>query len=187
MNQTNKNYARTLNRYLKQWDNAGVSSDLVDETRANLEMFYDKYGIETDDNFFNPNMELSESAETEFEMIMDSFGDKAGSSINEMKRQYESVSEEFKERFGVESFEDYIEFTDNMKNAMSNANIKDIISSEQIAELYSVASSKNMSANDVDYMMMLEYQSSGKTYEKLYNQILGAIESYDEDMEFGWD
>lgn len=186
MNQTNKNYARTLNRRLKQWDESGIESDLVEETRADLEMFYDKWGIEADDNFFTTNAHLSEEAEAELERIMDSFGNNAGSSIKEMERSYNEKSEEYKERFGVDSFEDYINFTDKMKNAMSNADIKNIISSEQIAELYAVASSKNMGADFVDYTLMMEYQSSGKTFEALYNQILGAIDSYDETMEFGW-
>lgn len=187
MNQTNKNYARTLNRRLNQWDDEGLENNLVKETRENLELFYDKYGIETDDNYFATNIHLSPEAEEEFERIMDAFGDKAGSSVNEMKRKYEEQSDEFKERFGVESMEDYIEFTDNMKNAMSNEMIKDIISSEEIAELYSIASNRQISADDVDYMLMMEYQSGGKTFESLYNQILGAIEAYDATMEFGWD
>lgn len=187
MNQTNKNYARTLNRRLEGWDDAGVESDLVNETRANLEMFYDKYGIETDENFFDPNMHLTPEAEEEFERIMDAFGDKAGSSINEMRRQYESQAEEYEERFNVGSFDEYMEFTDRMKNAMSNQSIKEIISSEQLAELYAIASSKNIGADFVDYTLMMEYESSGKTFEGLYNQILGAIESYDATLDFGWD
>lgn len=186
MKAENKSYARTLNRRLQGWYDAGIESDLVKTTKSMLEMFYDRYSIETDERYFATNLELTPQAEAEYELIMDMYGNQAGSSINEMKRQYESVKEEFKTKYSVNTFEDYIKFTDAMKIGMAVHNLKDIISSEQLAELYSVASGKGISPEDVDYMLILEYQSSGKTYDALYNQILGAIETYDDSLQFGW-
>ena len=187
MNQTNKNYARTLNKRLKGWDDAGIESDLVRQTRALLEMFYDKYGFEADANYFATDLYLTPQAEEEYSAIMDQFGNKAGSSINEMRRSYEEKKEEYAERFDVNSFPEYVAFTDKMKQALLAKQLKEIISSEQIAELYSVASSKNIPFDEVDRMLIFEYQSSGKVFDALYEQILGAIESYDATLEFGWD
>lgn len=184
-------YAKTLNNRLKGWDKEGVESNLVKETRANLEMFYDKYGIETDDNFFARNLDLTPEQEKEYEKIMDSFGDKAGSSVNEMKREYERVADEYKERFNVNDFEGYINFTDKMKQSRNDRILKNILSSDQIAELYSIASQNNISADAVDELIIFEYESHKEYYDKniekasgrrfnsndtLYNNMLNILE-----------
>lgn len=194
MKRENQTYARTLNRRLKGWDNSGVDSNLVNEVRENLEVFYDKYGIETDDNFFATDLNLPPEVEAEYERLMDSFGDMAGSSVNEMLRQYEQESDEYKERFNVNSFEDYMKFTDKMKQARSDRVLKNILSSDQIAELYTIASQHNISGNTVDELILFEYQSQQGFYdqhigerganEPLYNNMLNILQGFidDEDI-----
>ena len=129
MKQTNKNYARTLNRRLKQWDESEMSSNLINQTRENLEMFYNKYGIETDDNFFATNLDLTAQQESEYEKIMDAFGEQAGSSLKEMEREYNRLSDEYKGRWEVNSLEDFITFTDKMKQSQNDRVLKSIRSS----------------------------------------------------------
>lgn len=173
MNQTNKNYARTLNRRLKQWDESEMSSNLINQTRENLEMFYNKYGIETDDNFFATNLDLTAQQETEFEKIMDAFGEQAGSSLKEMEREYNRLSDEYKSRWEVDSLEDFITFTDKMKQSQNDRILKSIISSEQIADLYAVASNKNISLDTVDELLVFEYESQQEFYDKFIDQSRG--------------
>ena len=200
MKAENKSYARTLNNRLKGWDKSGVSSDLVEETRENLEMFYNKYGIETDDNFFSTNLALSDKAEGEYERIMDAFGNKAGSSINEMRRQYEIDKEAYQVKFNVNTFEEYINFTDKMKQSQSDKVIKNIMSSSQIAELYTIASQANYSGDIVDQLLIFEYESQQEFYDKsvdktrhnandpLYNSMLRILEDLtSEEDKDAWD
>ena len=92
----------------------------------------------------------------------------------------------YRDRYDIESFDEFIEFTDNMKNALSDGLIKDIISSEQIAELYTVASNRQMGADAVDKLISETYQRSGRTFDRLYNDVMGAINNYDAEMEQGW-
>ena len=184
------NYANTLNRRLKVWDKNDIESNLVKETRENLEMFYQKYGIEADYNFFAKNLDLSTEAEREFENIMDSFGDKAESSYNEMSREYDRLSDQYKDRWDIESTEDFINFTDKMKQHQNDRILKKIISSDQIAELYTIASNMNISGDTVDDLIMFEYQSQQAFYERniqegeynandpLYNNMLRILEDY---------
>lgn len=173
MNQTNKNYARNLNRRLKQWDESEMSSNLINQTRENLEMFYNKYGIETDDNYFATNLDLTAQQEKEYEKIMDAFGDQAGSSLKEMEREYNRLSDEYKSRWDVNSLEDFITFTDRMKQSQNDRVLKSIISSEQIADLYAVASNKNISLDTVDELLLFEYESQQEFYDKFIDQSRG--------------
>lgn len=182
MKRENQTYARTLNRRLKGWDNEGLESNLVKETRENLEMFYDKYDIEWDSDFFASNLDLTPEQEKEYEEIMDAFGDMAGSNINEMKRAWEERKDEYEEMYNVESFEDFINFTDQMKLYENDAVMRSVISSSQIAELYSVSSEKaGFSPAKADKVIQTIYDVSGNTlsYNTLYNEVLRAIKSYD--------
>ena len=175
MKAENKSYARTLNRRLKDWDKEGMESNLVKEVREDLEMFYDKYDIETNEDYFSANLDLTPEEEAEYERIMDKFGNKAGSNVNEMKRTYEEHAEDYETDYGIESFEEFIEFTDNMKLYESDALIRDIISSEQIAELYSKASSSGKSYEDINQMISDIYNEEGMTFNNLYNKVLSMI------------
>lgn len=182
MKRENQTYARTLNRRLKGWDNEGIESNLVKETRENLEMFYDKYDIEWDSDFFASNLDLTPEQEKEYEEIMDAFGDMAGSNINEMKRAWEDRKDEYEEMYNVETFEDFINFTDQMKLYENDAVMRSVISSSQIAELYSVSSEKaGFSPAKADKVIQTIYDVSGNTlsYNTLYNEVLRAIKSYD--------
>ena len=182
MKRENQTYARTLNRRLKGWDNEGLESNLVKETRENLEMFYDKYDIEWDSDFFASNLDLTPEQEKEYEEIMDAFGDMAGSNINEMKRAWEERKDEYEEMYNVKSFEDFINFTDQMKLYENDAVMRSVISSSQIAELYSVSSEKaGFSPAKADKVLQTIYDVSGNTlsYNTLYNEMLRAIKSYD--------
>ena len=182
----NKSYARTLNRRLKGWDKEGMESNLVKEVREDLEMFYDKYDIEANEDYFSANLDLTPEEEAEYERIMDKFGNKAGSNINEMKRKYEEVKDDYETNYNVKTFEDFINFTDQMKIYESDALLRDIISSEQVSELYSKASKKGMSYEKVDDLILNTYEgkdkkgkkiagAGGLTYNNLYNKVLDII------------
>lgn len=196
-------YAKTLNNRLKGWDEEDIESNLIRETRENLEMFYNKYGIETDDNYFARDLDLTPEQEREYEKIMDSFGDKAGSNINEMRKEYNRVAKDYKARFNVNSFEDFINFTDKMKQRQNDRVLKNIISSDQIAELYTIASQFNMSGDTVDELIIFEYESNQEFYDKhidesrynandkLYQNMINILEEYrqddEEDDAWSWD
>lgn len=196
-------YAKTLNRRLKGWDDEDIESNLIRETRDNLEMFYNKYGIETDDNYFARDLDLTPEQEREYEKIMDSFGNKAGSNINEMRKEYNRMAKDYKARFNVNTFEDFINFTDKMKQSQNDRVLKNIISSDQIAELYTIASQFNMSGNSVDELIVFEYESNQEFYDrhidesrynandKLYQNMINILEEYRQDDEendaWSWD
>lgn len=184
-------YAKTLNNRLKGWDREGIESNLVKETRDNLEMFYDKYGIETDDNFFARNLDLTPEQEKEYERIMDTFGDQASSSVKEMEREYDRLSDEYKERWNVGSVEEFVEFTDKMKQSQNDRILKNIISSDQIADLYAVASQKQIPLDTVDELILFEYESQQEFYDRhtdesrgnannpLFGQMMGILYGLD--------
>ena len=70
-------------------------------------------------------------------------------------------------------------FIDNMENYRADALLSEVISSEQIQELYNEGSIKGISPEEIDQMLAFEYSFSGKEDNDLYQRILVEIDSYD--------
>ena len=181
MKRENANYARTLNRRLKGWDDAGIESNQVKLTRQMLEDFYTKHDLEVGaEDKFATQLDLTPEQESEYEKIMDQFGRQAGTSINEMKSVYEEQKDMYEKSYDIKNFEEFITFTDKMKEALDDGLIKSILSSEEIADLYSEAHIKGVSYKVMDEKIVSAYyKSKGKTGEALVK----AIDAYDAKME----
>ena len=80
---------------------------------------------------------------------------------------------------------DEFSFTDKMKNASDNALLKEVLSSSQIAELYTIASDININEYAVNGMIYQQYQKYGQTGDTLYNTILGYLN--EDTSNNGWD
>ena len=93
--------------------------------------------------------------------------------------EYEEFYLKNKERFGFTEFDDALKFIDNMENYRADALLSDVISSEQIQELYNEGSIKGISPEEIDQMLAFEYSFSGKEDNDLYKRILVEIDSYD--------
>ena len=107
---------------------------------------------------------------------MDRFGEQAGSNVNEMIKSYEEHSDEWLAYYDINSFQDYIEFTDKMKMYESDKALASNISSEQIAELYAKASAQtNLSYEAVDKIIADEIKYNNLTYNTLYEKVLGIL------------
>ena len=82
-----------------------------------------------------------------------------------------------KDKYGdyVQTLEDYVYFFDKMNEFKNDKVLSSILSSDQYARLMNYAPD-NMTENDLDTMIYMNYQEDGKTGDALYNKILELIE-----------
>lgn len=110
--------------------------------------------------------------------------------------QYENflVDEErsdVRDRYDIKTLDDAINFLDEMETSRNEAWLADLLSSDQIKELYDEARDKGLTAEEANDIIYIEYSGSGEDSDWLYDQIWNAIrersvEGNNEDDEGLW-
>lgn len=176
----NKAFFKEMNEVLAEWQGKAKPSE-IKQVESDLKRFYKSIGKNPKDNdIFNTRLKLT--PEQEEEMLDIALG--LYNNAEELE-YYEDIYRDYKKRFGFKGIEDAVEFIERMKAFKSDALLKEIISSEQYIELVKAGQSKGMSVEDINEILYIEYSGSGATFDNLYNQVLGAIDEYDE-KQGGW-
>ena len=83
-----------------------------------------------------------------------------------------------KEDYGVETIQDFVNWTDEMERYRSSAFLSEVLTSDQIAELWAYAQSGDIKVNRRSLHMMIRanYKATGKTGLDLYNIIRQKID-----------
>lgn len=165
---------RALNENLTEWE-GGYTPQKIQKFQIELANFYDRAGkIVKDPTKFSTHIKMTSEQEDELLALADRMGD-----ISTDMGEYEEFYLKNKERFGFTEFDDALKFIDKMENYRADALLSEVISSEQIQELYNEGSIKGISPEDIDQMLAFEYSFSGKEDNDLYQRILVEIDSYD--------
>ena len=84
-----------------------------------------------------------------------------------------------KEMYGVEDVQQFINWTDEMERYRANAFLSEVLTSDQIADLWAYAQSGDVKVNRRSLHMMIRanYNATGKTGADLYNIVLQRIKS----------
>ena len=96
--------------------------------------------------------------------------------------QYENflVDEErsdVRDRYDIKTLDDAINFLDEMETSRNEAWLANLLSSDQIKELYDEARNKGLTAEEANDIIYIEYSGSGKKdSDWLYDQIWCAIQ-----------
>lgn len=106
--------------------------------------------------------------------------------------QYENflVDEErsdVRDRYDIKSLDDAINFLDEMETSRNEAWLADLLSSDQIKELYDEARDKGLTAEEANDIIYIEYSGSGKDSDWLYDQVWNAIQEKCAEKEGSWD
>lgn len=85
---------------------------------------------------------------------------------------------QIKEEYGVETIQDFVNWTDEMERYRSSSFLSEVLTSDQIAELWSYAQSGDIKVNRRSFHMMIRanYNATGKTGFDLYNVIRQKID-----------
>lgn len=81
-----------------------------------------------------------------------------------------------RDRYDIKTLDDAINFLDEMETSRNEAWLADLLSSDQIKELYDEARDKGLTAEEANDIIYVEYSGSGKDKDWLYDQIWNAIQ-----------
>lgn len=105
--------------------------------------------------------------------------------------QYENflVDEErsdVRDRYDIKNLDDAINFLDEMETSRNEAWLADILSSDQIKELYDEARDNGLTAEEANDIIYIEYSGSGKDSDWLYDQVWNAIQEKGAEKDGSW-
>lgn len=106
--------------------------------------------------------------------------------------QYENflVDEErsdVRDRYDIKTLDDAINFLDEMETSRNEAWLADLLSSDQIKELYDEARDRGLTAEEANDIIYIEYTGSGKDSDWLYDQVWYAIQEKGAEKDGSWD
>lgn len=92
-----------------------------------------------------------------------------------------------RDRYNIKTLDDAINFLDEMETSRNDAWLADLLSSDQIKELYDEARDKGLTAEEANDIIYIEYTGSGKDSDWLYDQVWNAIQEKGAEKEGSWD
>lgn len=92
-----------------------------------------------------------------------------------------------RDRYDIKTMDDAINFLDEMETSRNEAWLADLLSSDQIKELYDEARDKGLTAEEANDIIYIEYTGSEKDSDWLYDQVWNAIQEKGAEKEGSWD
>lgn len=93
-----------------------------------------------------------------------------------------------RDRYDIKTLDDAINFLDEMETSRNEAWLADLLSSDQIKELYDEARDKGLTAEEANDIIYIEYTGSGgKDSDWLYDQVWNAIQEKSDEKDGGWE
>ncbi len=203
---TFKKQMREINRRFERFDEANLTANDVNMYKKMIKAFNIRNGISMDEEF-NTNRWYTKEQQKEIRALMNAIKANPETSLNYWRETYKKIKElgiaEEKEvnlnffkkvdaKFNFESEQDFINFSDTMKRYTSSDIIGKILDSDQYRDLVEMADDTGYSdENDIDELIIDEYQRTGKTFVNLYNYVFDILNNfekfgsvvYDEDEE----
>ena len=91
-----------------------------------------------------------------------------------------------RDRYDIKTLDDAITFLDDMETSRNEAWLANILSSDQIKELYDEARDNGLTAEEANDLIYIEYSGQGEADSNwIYDQIWESIQSYDRNKQ-GW-
>ena len=190
-----------LNEAMNDWDKAGFTSNDLKLFQDKLEDFYSKNNLQVahNDRFTVQKGMTQEQADELFDIAiamadddyiyLDTYQDMLNMDYEDIGTQsrYDKINLEAFSKIAeqhpdsVQDLEDYVNFIDQMNNYKNNAMLSSILSSDQVAELYSLGSWHDLTDEQIETIIYteLELTTHGQTGDVLYNTVLEAIDLYD--------
>lgn len=179
-----------LNEVLDEWDDYNLTSNKINQTKDMIEEFYNKYGKKVKNNErFSTRIKLNYEQEEEFLNIAESMALDDRSYVETYEDEFDELDtlvydkpinidafnkmkEQYPEYF--DDLQDYIHFFDRINNFKDDKVLSSILSSDQYVSLMNYGSSV-FDENELDKMLVTEYEQTGLKGKSLYEKILGMI------------
>ena len=178
---------RNMNVLMGQYDSAGVKMPQeVRKYRERIGDVYQKYGISPRGRQFVKNDlfprgaaidKLPAGAQEELAAIAEVMMD--NNYVYNLK-DYENYMDILKdkkfEKWDVQNVNDVIDRLDFLKNKVDSEVIKNILSSNQLMDMYDTAINENVSEDELVDLILEQYEATGYTGDTLHEAIYTAIE-----------
>lgn len=176
-----------MNKRLATWEKNDLQNDVTNQVRIELLNFYTKHDIEYTGatiKFKKSNL-YTEQEKQEILSIARAMEYSKSSAISYYKRHPTKQEHNYLQSFetvrnkgvyGVKTFQDYINFIDDIKSAKANKDLIRNLDSKQIARLYAYGHEKKLTTeqiNDIILENVTEYRSGTKLENFLMKQIEG--------------
>ena len=182
MLEENRDIIREAMQKMNEWNiyEFEETPDNVKLYRQMLEEFYIRNGNNPADPWnFNTRVKLSPEAEEELADLAASFVEDDTTDTDYFEDFFNPQRKEWRERYNINSMDDLINFLNFVNRYKNDYLIRSILSSDQIVELVTEASSKGLTEDDIYSIVYNEYSSTGNEGDDLYNQIWRSIDNYD--------
>lgn len=175
-----------MNKRLATWEKNNLTNDITNQIRTELLNFYMKHDIEYTGatvKFKKSNL-YNEEEKREILAIAEAMEYTKSSSIkyykanpNKAKHNYLKSFESVRNKtaYGVKTFQDYINFIDDVKSAKANKDLIRNLDSKQIARLYGFGHEHNLTTEQINDLI-LENVTEYRRGSKLEKFLLAEIE-----------
>lgn len=187
MRDENREIIKEAMERMSEWDEYDKEDmpETVLEFKELLNDFYETQGKNPKDpENFNTRVKLSEEGEELLTDIAYGFINEPDTDVDYYENLFDNKGD-WKTRYNIKTMGDMIQFLNRIKRFKNDRLLREILSSDQIIELFNEGEKKGLDETDIENWIVFEYTGGGKTGDDLYNQIWGAIDEYDK-VSQGW-
>lgn len=179
---------KSLNKKLDKWDDFNADPNDVKSIKSNLKEFYKRNDLEPEDNErFDTSIKYTKEQMEELQQIADAAENK-DINVEDWAWRFEGYEEELDPvsmkkfesnvgQYGIETFEDFVNFYENMNRWKNDKYLSFLLSSDQVAELFEYAGELGIEdpAQFVMETAFFEYSNSGMMKGDLYDFIRSEL------------
>lgn len=163
-----------MNKRLRTWQRQGLSNEVINRVKNELINFYDKYDLNHPSHeyvLFTKSKNLPDEARRELLQIARSMEYAKSSKISYYKRNKISIDETFDKRvrssyetirnnpaYGVNNFQDYIRFVDDMVNYRAIRSSLRELDSKIVARTYAYGHERNLTTEEINNIIASNIQ-----------------------------
>lgn len=169
-----KEYFQTMNNEIREFNRKGLPvPNEIRKYQTEIQMFYKENNISNKQGLFSTSNKLNKSQQDElFDIAERMRKDKDVHFVTD----YENMLESGKfDRFGIDNTKDLIKHLDFLNNAQDEEVIKNILTSSQIIEIFSVGSKNKYTDDELMKMILDKYKNEGVVGSSLHEAIYKSI------------
>lgn len=178
-----------MNKRLETWERNKLTNDVTNQVRIELLNFYTKHDIEYTGKTvkFKKSNLFTEGEKAEILAIAQAMEFSKSSSIKYYKAHPKKSEHNYLQSFetvrnkgvyGVKTFQDYINFIDDIRTAKANKDLIRNLDSKQIARLYAYGHEKKLTTEQIN-QLIIDNVSDYRNGSKLERFLMEEIESYE--------
>lgn len=174
MTNEQKEYFNAMNNEIREFKRKGLPvPNEIRKYQIEIQMFYKENNISNKQGLFSTSSKLNKAQQDELFDIAERM--RKDNDVH-FVTDYENMLESGKfDRFGIDNTRDLIKHLDFLNNAQDEEVIKNILTSSQIIEIFSVGSKNKYTDDELMKMILDKYKNEGVVGSSLHEAIYKSI------------